>query len=66
MDRGAWQATVHGVPKILTQLRDWVTLMLSFLGREEEGKACLQQFSFIRRGSGFVFKDRKWQQQQAL
>ena len=38
MDRGAWQATVHGVPKILTQLRDWVPLRLSCQGRGRRGR----------------------------
>ena len=38
MDRGAWQATVHGVPKILTQFRDWVPLLLSCQGRERRGR----------------------------
>ena len=29
MDRGAWWATVHGVAKIQTQLRNWTTTMIN-------------------------------------
>ena len=31
MDRGAWQATVHGVSKSLTQLSDYHSLTLCIL-----------------------------------
>ena len=37
MDRGAWQATVHGVAKSPTQLRDLlINVYLSFMSFEEE------------------------------
>ena len=31
MDRGAWQATVHGVAKSQTQLRDWTTTIYTLI-----------------------------------
>ena len=31
MDRGAWRATVHGVAKSQTQLRDWTELIASLV-----------------------------------
>ena len=37
MDRGAWQATVHGIKKSQTQLRDLIIkVYLSFMSFEEE------------------------------
>ena len=51
MDRGAWQATVHGVTKSWTQLRDQ-HLHFSFKAtttcRQTRGPQCLQVI-----GSGF-------------
>ena len=38
IDRGAWQATVHGVTKSQTQLSDWTELMLGKIeGRRRRG-----------------------------
>ena len=37
MDKGAWQATVHGVAKSQTQLRDFTFFLVSFPSHAHEG-----------------------------
>ena len=47
MDRGAWRATVHGVLKSRTQLRDWVQCCLTISSSATLFSSCLQSFPVL-------------------
>ena len=47
MDRGAWRATVHGVLKSRTQLRDWVQCCLTISSSATLFSYCLQSFPVL-------------------